>query len=44
MNEEFGVHCKEVTTQLFTVVVIIVELGKSITKPKGCLEASPSIM
>ena len=43
MNEGFKISCKAVMTQLFTVLGILVELSKTIAKPKGYLEASPSI-
>ena len=43
MNKSVNICCKAVTTQVFTVVVIIVELGKAIAKLKGSREASPYI-
>ena len=41
MNKEVKIHCKAVTTQVFTV--LLVELGTDMTKSKGSLEAYPSI-
>ena len=41
MNEVVGVHCKAVTTQVFTVLLI--ELGTAMEKSKGYLASSPSI-
>ena len=43
MNEGVKICCKSVTTQVFTVVGLLVELCTAIAKPKGSLEASPSI-
>ena len=40
-KEGVGIHCKSVTTQVFKV--LLVELGRGISKPKGSLEASLSI-
>ena len=41
MNEGVDIHCKAVTTQVFTV--LLVELGTAISKSKVSLEAYPSI-
>ena len=41
INEGSEMHCKAVTTQVFTV--LLVELGTSIAKSKSYLEAYPSI-
>ena len=43
MNEGVDIRCKLVTTQVFTVVGLLVELGKAIAKPKCSIEAYPSI-
>ena len=43
MNEGVEIHCKAVTTQVFTVVGLLVELGTAVAKSKGSLEASPPI-
>ena len=37
MNEGVDIHCKAVTTQLFTLVGLLVELGTAIEKSKGSL-------
>ena len=36
MNKRVEIHCKEVTTQVFTL--ILVELGTAIANSKGYLE------
>ena len=41
INEGADIHCKEVATKVFTV--LLVELCTSIEKPKGYLEAPPYI-
>ena len=41
MNNGVEIHCKAVTTQVFTV--LLVELGKSIEKSNSSLKAYPSI-
>ena len=38
MNKGVMMCCKAVTSNLFTVVVLVVEPSKSISKPKGYLE------
>ena len=43
MNEGAEIHCKAVTTQVFTVVGLLIELGTAIVKSKGSLGESPSI-
>ena len=43
MNEVVKVYCKAVTTQVFTVVSLLVELGTSIAKSKDYIDAYPSI-
>ena len=43
VNEGVGVHCKAVRSKVFTVVFLLVELGKAIEKSKGSLEAYHSI-
>ena len=43
MNEGVEIHCTAVTTQVFTLIGLLVELGKAIAKSKGSLEAYPSI-
>ena len=43
MNKGVEINCKAVTAQVFTVVGILVELGTSIAKSKGSIDASPSI-
>ena len=43
MNNGVKIHCKAVMTQVFTVVGLIIELGKEFEKPKGSLESPPSI-
>ena len=42
MNKAVNINCKSVTTQLFTVLPV--ELGTSIAKSMGSLDASPFIM
>ena len=44
MNEGVNICFKSVTTQVFTVVGLLVEIVTNIEKPNGCTEASPSIM
>ena len=34
-NKGVNIHCKEVATQVFTVIGLLVELSKFITKPEG---------
>ena len=43
MNQGVKIHCKSVTTQVFSVLVLLVELAAAIEKPKGFIEASLSI-
>ena len=43
MNEGFYICCKEVTSQVFTVVFLLVELSMDIVKPKGSIDASTYI-
>ena len=43
MNEGVKVHYKAVTSNVLTVVVLLVETSTDIAKPKGYIEASPSI-
>ena len=43
MNEEVKINCKEITTKMFKVLGLLVELGTAIEKPKVYLDASPSI-
>ena len=42
MNEGVKIHCRSITTQVFTVVGLLVEIDKSIEKSKGRPEASLS--
>ena len=42
-NKGVEIHCKAVTTQVFTVVGLIVELGLAIVKLKFSIEASTTI-
>ena len=41
MREGFDIHCKAVTTQVFTVLIF--ELVVDISKSKGIIEAYPYI-
>ena len=43
INKRVKIHCKAVTTQVFTLVGLLVELGTAIEKSKGSLEAYSSI-
>ena len=43
MNEGFDIFCKEVTSQVFTVVCLLVDLGRYLTRSKVSKFASPSI-
>ena len=43
MNEGVRINCKSVITQVFTVVVLLVELSTAIEKLKGYLEEPPYI-
>ena len=43
MNEVVDIYCKEFTTQVFTLVWSLVELGTVIEKLKSCLETYPYI-
>ena len=43
IDEVVKICCKEITTQLFTVVGLLGELGTPIEKPMGYIEAYPSI-
>ena len=38
INEGVKSRCKAFTAQVFTVVGLVVELGISITKPRGYIE------
>ena len=44
MNGGVEIHCKAVTTQVFTVLCLLGELGIDITKSNYYFEASTSIM
>ena len=43
MNDEVKTHCRSVTDNIFTVVVLLLEISTSIAKPKVYLEAYPAI-
>ena len=43
MNKGVEIRCKAVTTHVFTVVGLLVELGTPVAKSKGYLRAYPSI-
>ena len=43
MNEGVNMNCKTVTTNFFTVVVLLVELSTDITKPRVYLDEYYSI-
>ena len=43
MNEGVNINCKSFMSQVITVVGLIVEIGKSIEKPKVYLEAYTSV-
>ena len=43
MNKGVDIHSKSVTTQVFTVVGVIIDLDISLSKPKGTIYSSPSI-
>ena len=44
MNEGVNMSFKAVTTQVFTVLELLVELSKTIEKPKISLDAYPYII
>ena len=43
MNKRVEICCKSVTTQLFTVVGLIVEPSTAIEKPKSYIQESVSV-
>ena len=43
MKNGVNIHSKAVTTQVFTVVYLIVELSTTISNPKGSIYESTSI-